>query len=226
MGKKADVEDLKRKTNKTEFKELNDTVSNITNTFSTNIQEINGKMDTNFTNLEMDISENKKLTETKLLNFDEEISRLNNSLGHLEYSFKQKMDKNDGSNDSSKMMAMIKELQNNVDQIIEANANNDNRPIVGATSSGSCFSCGQRINSFPALPSRHRSPDKKNIGGGFTFDHNDTKSPNRNSKFSEKMRSDLAAIANDLSPNKHKFPVERKPVKLPALGKSNTTSQL
>ena len=69
-----------------------------------------------------------------------------------------------------------------------------------------------------------RSPDKANIGGGFTFDPNEKKSPSKYNKFSEKIRNELVEIATDLeSPNKHhKFPIERKPVKLPSLDRRNS----
>ena len=227
-SKKADVEDLKRKANQSDFNQLNNTVSNITNTFSTNIEEINIKMDDNHKKFQQNMVENKQLMDGKLLSFDEQIDRINNSLGNLEYIIKQKPAEQESDiKNPSNMLQMIHDLQNDVDEIIKANANKGPQ-VVGATSSGSCFSCGQRITTFPALPTRMRSPDKANIGGGFTFDQNEKKSPSKYNKFSEKMRNELVEIATDLeSPNKHhhKFPIERKPVKLPSLDKRNSSSK-
>eukprot|EP01084_Bolivina_argentea_P052000 95558_1 len=230
-AKKADVEDLKRKANKDDLNELNKTVSNITNIFNENIDEINNKIDVNYTKFEKDISENKQNADETLSNFDEEINRINSTLGELEYKFTQKNKENNNTinGNGDDILSMIHELQNNMDELSIANSKNNKQPIMGATSSGSCFSCGQRVNSFPALPSRHRSPDKKNIGGGFTYqNHNDKKSPTSrlSNKFNDKMRNELVQIATDLASPQHKFPVERKPVKLPKLTKSNTTSQL
>ena len=230
-SKKADIEDLKRKANQTDFNSLNNTVSNITNTFSTNIEDINIKMDDNQNYLQQEIADNKRISDKRLTDFDEEINRINHGLGQLEHKLNQKNNDDGGDGnikDPSKMLEMIHDLQNDVDEIIKANASNKPQ-VMGATSSGSCFSCGQRINSFPALPTRLRSQSpKKNIGGGFTFDPSENKSPTKLHKFNEKMRNELVEIATDLgSPSRHqKFPVERKPVKLPSLAKSNTTSQL
>ena len=138
--------------------------------------------------------------------------------------------------DGGDMMPIIQELQVEVDLIVKELKKNQ-PSTMGATQSGSCFSCGQNVGSFPALPVRHRSPDKKNIGGGFTFD----REANRMSQgFNDNMRSELAQIAKDLSPSSkrrksmaflgklspQKQQIDRKPHKLPTLGKSNTTSQL
>ena len=142
-SKKADVEDLKRKANQSDSNQLNNTVSNITNTFSTNIEEINIKMDDNHKRFQQNMVENKQLMDGKLLSFDDEIDRINNSLGNLEYKIKHEAaEKESHIKDPSNMLQMIYDLQNDVDEIIKANANKAHQ-VVGATSSGSCFSCGQ-----------------------------------------------------------------------------------
>eukprot|EP01083_Nonionella_stella_P012978 36643_1 len=226
---KADVADLKRKTNVNDFNDLSDTVSNITNKFTTNMDDIQQKVHTNHTELETNMSKTKQVTEKALSNLDDEMNRMNTSLGELQYKLNNKQNSSNLNGDDNDMVNIIRRLQKDMDEMMETvydpNANAKNQtPAMGATGSGSCFSCGQRVNSsFPALPTRRRSPDKKNIGGGFTFDHVD-----KNTKFNEAMRNELSQIANEISSTKstHKFPIERKPVKLPTLKTSNTVPKL
>ena len=216
---KADIADLKRKANATEFKTLQKSVSKMEETVNSEIDTINTTMNADRSKFEGEIAGNKQSADCRLSECDQEIERINQTVGSLEYKFREKQS---ADREQQNLLPIIKAMQKDIGRLLKAN---DEKPnAAGSTGSGSCFSCGQRVNSFPALPPRLRSPDKKNIGGGFTLDTE----PKSNLTFSEKMRNDLAQIASDIAPptQHHKFPVDRKPHKLPSLTKSGTTPQL
>jgi hypothetical protein len=225
---KADVDDLKRKTNVSDFETLRKSVQSMEEAVGSELDAINSTINGDRSKMEGEIAANKQAADCRVSSCDREIERINQSVASLEYKFKESQS---AERDRGDLRSTVKALQRDIERIHKSKAQKEVNSM-GATGSGSCFSCGQRVTSFPALPPRIRSPDKTNIGGGFTFEaENDRPKANSNSNFSQQMQAELANIAKEIEPQnqqkKHsKYSVDRKPHKLPALNKSGSSTLL
>merc|ERR1712176_1468539 len=86
---KADIIDLKRKTNTEDFNALNKEFTNVSAGFSSNINEIKQDMQTNHARFDENITANKQMSKERLAALNEQIGQMNGTLGELQYKMKQ-----------------------------------------------------------------------------------------------------------------------------------------
>ena len=183
LATKADVIDMQRKVNKSDFESFQNKMMGVEQTQQSLVKSVEN-ITSQFNNIDDKLSNNLVSINKKFDEIKDESDEFNGNLKSIQTEMRQRCyELSEKCNDMSKNASN----DSNITDIIEEMSNqiNDLRsvvqpPIASHSKNGACFSCGRSFpesgkaresinanNSLPALSPVHKSPDQSHYGGGY-----------------------------------------------------------